>query len=100
MGRRATDSFLEIKCRLIKPPVLHLLDSTGRFHLYLDMSKFSTGSAWCQIQNGRPRLIAYISRSLPEAARNYSITELEICGLTINIASFTHLFKEGRFLMQ
>ena len=30
---------------------------------------------------------------MPEAAKNYSITELEMCGLAINIASFAHLLK-------
>ena len=29
-------------------------------------------------------------KRLPEAAHNYSITELEMCGLAINIASFAH----------
>ena len=28
------DSFEEIKCRLIKPPVLHMPNTTGRFPLY------------------------------------------------------------------
>ena len=31
---------------------------------------------------------------MPEAAKNYSITELEMCGLAINIASFAHLLKK------
>ena len=30
---------------------------------------------------------------MPEAAKNYSITELEMFGLAINIASFAHLLK-------
>ena len=30
---------------------------------------------------------------MPEAAKNYSITELEMCGLAINIATFSHLLK-------
>ena len=34
---------------------------------------------------------------LPEAARNYSITKLEMCGMTINIASFSHLLKRAGF---
>ena len=34
-----------------------------------------------------------MSKRLPEAAKRYSITELELCGLTINIASFSHLLK-------
>ena len=49
---------------------------TGRFHLYSDTSIFATGSALYQIQNGKPKLIMYVSKRLPEAAKNYSITEL------------------------
>ena len=30
---------------------------------------------------------------MPEAAKNYSITELEMCGLAINITSFVYLLK-------
>ena len=65
----------------------------GRFHLYLDTSKFSKGSTLYQIQNGKPKLIAYASKRLPEVARNYSIAELQLCGLAINIAIFSHLRK-------
>ena len=34
---------------------------------------------------------------MPEAAKNYSITELEMCGLAMNIATFSHLFKKVDF---
>ena len=90
-------AFEEIKSRLQKPPILHLPDGKGRFHLYSDTSKYATGSALYQIQNGKPKLIAYASKRLPEAARNYSITELEMCGLAINITSFAHLLKKVDF---
>ena len=93
-GKEQQDSFEEIKCRLIKPPVLHMPNTTGRFHFYSDTSKFATGSALYQIQNGRPKLIAYASKRLPEATKNYSITELELCRLAINITKFSHLLKE------
>ena len=39
----------------------------------------------------------YASKRLPEAVRSYSITELELCGLAINIASFLHLLKRVDF---
>ena len=74
-----------------------MANKTGRFHLYSDTSKFVAGSALYQIQNGKPKLIAYASKRLPEAAKNYSITELELCGLAINIASFSHLLKRVDF---
>ena len=44
-----------------------------------------------------PKLIAYASKRLPEATRNYSIAELELCSLAINIASFSHLLKKVDF---
>ena len=69
----------------------------GRFHLYSDTSKFVTGSTLYQIQSGKPKLIAYAGKRLPEAAESYSITELERCGLAINIASFAHLLKRVDF---
>ena len=34
---------------------------------------------------------------MPEAAKNYSITELEMCGLAMNIATFWHLLKKVDF---
>ena len=91
------DSFKEIKCQFIKPPVLHMPNTTGRFHLYSDTSKFATGRVLYQIQNGKSKLITYASKRLPEAARNYSITGLELCGLAINITSFSHLLKRVDF---
>ena len=69
----------------------------GRFHLYSDTSKFAAGSALYQIQNGKLRLIVCTCKRLPEAVRSYSITELELCGLAINIASFSHLLKRVDF---
>ena len=96
-GKEQQDSFEETKCRLVKSPVLHMPNTTGRFHLYSDTSKFATGSVLYQIQNGKPKIIAYASKRLPEAARNYSITELELCRLAINIASFSHLLKRVDF---
>ena len=96
-GKEQQDSFKETKCRLMKPLVLHMPNKTGRFHLYSDTSKFVTGSMLYQLQSGKPKLIAYTSKRLPEAAKSYSITELELCGLAINIASFAHLLKRVDF---
>ena len=96
-GKEQQDSFIEIMCRLVKPLVLHMPNKTGRFHLYSDTSKHATGSALYQIQGCKLKLIAYASKRLPEAAKNYSITELELCGLAINIASFAHLLQRVDF---
>ena len=49
-GKEQQDSFEEIKCWLTKPPVLHMPNTTGRYHLHSDTSKFATGSVLYQIQ--------------------------------------------------
>ena len=67
-GKEQQIAFEEIKHMLVKPPVLHLPDNKARFHLYSDKSKFATGSALYQIQNGKPKLLAYASKRLPKAA--------------------------------
>ena len=96
-GEEQQKAFDEIKHRLQRPPVLHLPDRHGQFQLYSDTSKFATHSSLYQIQNGQPRLIAYASKRMPEAAKNYSITELEMCRLAMNIATFSHLPKKVDF---
>ena len=86
-------AFEKIKSRLQKPPMISMPNRKGRFLLYSDTSKCATGSTLYQVKDGRPKLIAYVSKRMPEAAMNYSITELEMCGLAIIIASFSHLLK-------
>ena len=93
-GEEQQEAFKE---RLVKAQVLHMPNREGRFHLYSDTSKFAAGSTLYQIQNGKPRLIAYASKRLLEAVRSYSITKLELCRLAINIASFSHLLKRVDF---
>ena len=98
LGKETTKIHLKrSKNRPVEPPILHMPNTTGIFHLYYDTSKFATGSALYQIQNGIPKLIVYAGKRLPEAARNYSITESELCELAINIAHFSHLLKRVDF---
>ena len=96
-GKEQQEASEEIKRRLVKAPVLHMPNHEGRFHLYSDASKFAAGSELYQIQNGKLKLITYASKKVPEAPKSYSVMELELCGLAINIASFSHLLKRVDF---
>ena len=87
-GEKQQTAFDKIKSRLQKPPVLSMPDRKGRFLLYSDTSKYAPGSVLYQVQDVKPKLIAYVSKRMPEVAKNYSITELEMCGLAINITIF------------
>ena len=72
-GEEQQKAFDEIKHRLQRPSVLHLSDRHGQF------------------------LIAYASKRMPGAYKNYSITELEMCRLAMNIVTFLHLLKKVDF---
>ena len=80
-GDAQEKAFREVKLRLKNPPVLHLPKADGRFILYSDTSIEGTGSSLWQIQEGKPKLIGYASKTLPEACSRYSVTELEMTGL-------------------
>ena len=89
--------FDTIKERMINRPILYLPKPGGRFILYCDSSRTHTGSSLWQVQEGKPRLIGYASKSLPAPAINYSVTELEMTGMAVNIHLWRHLLHRVEF---
>ena len=65
----------------------------GRFRLYSDTSRIATGSYVTQLIDGQECILGYYSMILPEACLRYSVTELELFGLLINVTAFKHLLK-------
>ena len=96
-GEAQKKAFREVKLRLTNPPVLHLPKADERFILYSDTSIEGTGSLLWQIQEGKSRLMGYASKTLPEACSRYSITELEITGLLVNMNLWKNLLKHREF---
>ena len=79
------------------PPVLHLPRAIGRLVLFSDNSKVGTGSSLWQYQDGKPRLIGYASKTLPKACSSYSVTELEMTGLLVNMGLWKNILKHREF---
>ena len=96
-GDAQEKAFREVKLRLKNPPVLHLPKADGRFILYSDTSIEGTGSSLWQIQEGKPKLIGYASKTLLEACSRYSVTELEMTGLLVNMNLWKNLLKHREF---
>ena len=90
-------AFDTIKERMINPPVLYLPKPGGRIILYCDSSRTHTGSSLWQMQEGKPRLIGYTSKSLPAPPLNYGVTELEMTGMAVNIHLWRHLLHRVEF---
>ena len=96
-GDAQEKAFKEVKLRLKNPPILHLPKVEGRFILYSETSIEGTGSSLWQIQGGKPKLIGYASKTLPEACSRYSVTELEMTGLLVNMNLWKNLLKHSKF---
>ena len=92
--QRAYDSIIQL---LVKPPILSLPRAQGLLRLYVDTSRIGVGASLWQIQDGQERLLAYFSKVLPKAACHYSVTELELTGVTIAVSAFKHLLKSTAF---
>ncbi|KAK6178667.1 hypothetical protein SNE40_011194 [Patella caerulea] len=91
------EAFQKVKSLLTTPPVLYLPTATGHLTLYSDTSRSATGSYLTQVINGKERILGYYSKKLPPACANYSVTELEMFGLLINITHFQYLLQGVEF---
>ena len=63
------------------------------------MSVEGTGSSLWQMQEGKARLIGYASKMLPEACSRYSVTELEMTGLVVNMTLWKNLLNTENLML-
>ncbi|KAL6417016.1 hypothetical protein ACFW04_014726 [Cataglyphis niger] len=76
-GIEETTAFRELKKTLVSAPVLACPDFARRFILQTDASTSGLGAVLTQNFEEGERVIAYASRTLNSAEKNYSATELE-----------------------
>ena len=71
-------AFNALKAALVTAPVLAFPDFNKSFILLCDASKSQLGASLCQLDDdGNERPIAYASRTLTDAEKNYAITDKE-----------------------
>ena len=90
-------AFEEIKQLLVKPPVLRMVSGNGFFRLESDTSRTAARATLYQWQNNEWVLVGYHSKRLPDAVRNYGVTELELTGLLANIHGFEQKLNNNYF---
>ena len=90
-------AFDQIKAKLANPPILRMPDMNGLLRLMSDTSTVAAGAALYQYQGPAFYIVGYNSKKLPAAAQNYSVTELELFGLVINIYAFRQLLTNVYF---
>ena len=89
--------FNDIKKLLVNPLVLKAPTPDGLFHLESDTSREGVGGTLLQKQGNEWVVIGYHSKRLPQSAKNFGVTELELTGLLVNIPGFMQLLCNRYF---
>lgn len=90
-----TKAFNQLRQVLCEAPILTYPDFTKEFILHTDASGFAVGAVLSQIHNGNENPIAYASRTLRPAEKNYSTIEKECLAFIFAIKHF-HCYLYGR----
>jgi transposase InsO family protein len=83
------NAFQHVKGVLSSPKVMAHPQGEGRFILDCDACEVSIGAVLSQLQNGIERVIAYGSKSLSKAERNYCVTDREL----LAVRYFTEYYR-------
>ena len=87
-------AFETLKMALLKAPVLQLADISKPFRVYTDASDLAIGAVLLQEVNREWLSVAYASRKLTPAERNYTVTEKETLAVVFALSSWKlYLFK-------
>ena len=94
------NSFEILKARLTQAPILGYPEPDCHFILDTDASNFGIGAVLSQIQNGQERVIAYYSKALSKAERNYCVTRRELLAVVLSIKHFHHYLYGVNFTVR
>src|SRR5204862_954665 len=85
----AQEAFDGLKKALTSAPLLIMPDFNKPFILQCDASYFGLGAVLSQLDDeGNEKVIAYASKSLNKAQRNYTITDKELLAIVFGVRQF------------
>jgi transposase InsO family protein len=94
-SKEANESFEALKVKLTSAPILAYADCSQPFILHVDASGKGLGAVLYQLQDGKRRVIAYASRGLNAAERNYPAHKREFLALKWAITDKFHDYLYG-----
>ena len=90
-------AFEILKEKLITAPILSSPDWTQPFTLQTDSSQYGVGAVLCQTLSGEEKVIAYASKSLNKAQKNYMVSDRECYAIIWGIRHFRTYLIGKRF---
>ncbi len=92
-------AFRVLKEKLTTHPVVAMPDDVGEYVLDTDASNLAIGAVLSQVQEGQEKVIAYASRTLNAAERNYCVTRKELLAVIYFTKHFKHYLLGQEFLV-
>ena len=93
-------AFTTLKDVLMGPEIMAYPSDCGDYILDTDACDVSIGAVLSQVQGGRERVIAYGSRTLNKAERNYCVTDRELLAVKHFIEYYKHYLLGRRFIVR
>jgi RNase H-like domain found in reverse transcriptase/Integrase zinc binding domain/Integrase core domain len=93
-------AFDQLKEKLTTAPILGIPNDEGTFYLDTDASDQGLGAVLSQIQNDSERVIAYASRALNCAERNYCTTRKELLAVVYGLKQFRQYLIGRQFIVR
>jgi hypothetical protein len=94
--KECTEAFEKLKEALISAPILAYPRAEGQFVFDTDASNFAIGCVLSQVQDGEERVVAYGSKSLSKAERNYCVTRRELLAIVVFLKKYKHYVGGSR----
>ena len=99
-GEEQQEAFEQLKQMLAQAPILSHPCKDGMFVLDTDASSEGIGAVLSQIQDDKEKVIAYASKTLSKAERNYCITRRELLAVVYFTEQFKHFLLGRKFLVR
>jgi hypothetical protein len=94
--QEADKAFQNLKECLVSAPVLSCPDYSKPFEVHTDASSYGVGAMLTQSIDGKEHPIAYMSKSLTSAEKNYSITERETLAVITALEHWRCYIENGQ----
>ena len=100
--KRREEAFRELKRALIESPILGYpsREPQDTFILDTDASNCHLGAVLSQRQDGQEKVIAYGSKVLSKAERNYCVTRRELLAVVHFVTQFKHYLLGRKFIVR
>ena len=93
------EAFTKAKLSVSQAPVLAHYDVTKPIKLYCDASPYGVGACMMHIINGEEQPVAYASRTLSDAEKNYAQVEREALALIFGVKKFNQYLYGRQFTL-